>query len=434
MALSFLFCSFKPAQTISMKESEQFTLKALNGLVRDRLKAAFPDNLMLIAEISELSVNRNGHCYMELIEKEVDSDAIIARARAIIWSYTYRVLKPYFEHAAGLELQSGLKVLLTVQVEFHEAYGYSLVVKDIDPSYTLGEWALRKREVVLRLEKEGMLEMNRTLPMPMVPRSVAIISSPTAAGYGDFMHHLNENELGIHYYTRLFPASMQGADTERSVIDALEQINQCTRLFDVVVIIRGGGAQAELNAFNSYLLGLHVAQFPLPVLSGIGHERDETVVDMVAWQGFKTPTAVADFLMAQSGNFIALLDGYANRLRDLASGGLHQSQEKLLRFSRTFSPRVVRFLGEKRMGLQQSGARLRHVVARGYERERSRMEGFALKNNLLRPEHILQRGYSLTLCRGRIVTSASGLEKGARLTTLMRDGKVDSIVDEVNIN
>jgi len=218
------------------------------------------------------------------------------------------------------------------------------------------------------------------------------------------------------------------------VIDALEQINQCTRLFDVVVIIRGGGAQAELNAFNSYLLGLHVAQFPLPVLSGIGHERDETVVDMVAWQGFKTPTAVADFLMAQSGNFIALLDGYANRLRDLASGGLHQSQEKLLRFSRTFSPRVVRFLGEKRMGLQQSGARLRHVVARGYERERSRMEGFALKNNLLRPEHILQRGYSLTLCRGRIVTSASGLEKGARLTTLMRDGKVDSIVDEVNIN
>ena len=258
----------------------KLTLSELNERIKEVIEGAFPSSVWVIAEISELKENRNGHCYLELIEKQ--GTEIVARSRATIWSYTYRMLKPYFETTTGQLFTQGIKILVQGAVEFHSAFGLSLNIKDIDPIYTVGDMAMQRKEIINRLQTEGVFEMNKELELPLVPQKIAVISSATAAGYQDFMNQMETNEFGFRFYTKLFQATMQGVEAVPSIIYALERIFQYEDFFDAVVIIRGGGATADLSSFDNYDLAFNITQFPLPVITGIGHEKDDTIIDLVA--------------------------------------------------------------------------------------------------------------------------------------------------------
>lgn len=304
-----------------MKET-QLSLLELNQLIKGTLDDAFASLVWVKAEISEMTVNRTGHCYLELVDVDPSTKEVLARARATIWSYSFRMLRPYFETTTGQAFTQGIKVLVSAKVEFHPVYGMSLNIRDIDPSYTMGDMARKRREIILQLQEDGVYDMNRELELPLVPQRIAIISSPTAAGLQDFMNQLANNPRGIHFYTKLFPAVMQGADTAVSIINALELVFQYEDFFDVVCIIRGGGAQLDLASFDNYELAYHVAQFPIPVITGIGHDKDETIIDLVAHTKMKTPTAVAEFLINGAESFEQVL-------LELESRFVNQVQERL---------------------------------------------------------------------------------------------------------
>ena len=271
------------------------------------------------AEISEMTVNRSGHCYLDLIETEPGTDTVIARCRATIWSYTFRMLKPYFETTSGQAFSEGLKVLLQAKVEYHEVFGFSLNIRDIDPVYTLGDLARQRREIIRKLQDDGVFEMNKELELPVVTQRIAIISSPTAAGLQDFLDQLHNNLHQFVFYTKLFPAVMQGNEAPRSIMNALDLIFEYEEMFDAVVIIRGGGAQIDLACFDQYELAFNVAQFPLPVITGIGHDKDDTVIDMVAHTRMKTPTAVAEFLISGALQFSQQLNELKNHFIELVN-------------------------------------------------------------------------------------------------------------------
>jgi exodeoxyribonuclease VII large subunit len=277
--------------------TEKLSLTQLQLIIRDSLYIALPDMYWVIAEISEIKENAAGHCYLELIEKHPDEKNIRAKAKAIIWSRRYRFLKSFFENVTGESIKEGLKILVKTKVEYHELYGLSLIVSDIDPAFTIGEMALKRQQTINRLEHEGVFSMNKDLDFPIVPQRIAIISSKNAAGYSDFVNQLTGNSFGYVFYTELIETIMQGTETEQGVINALDKIAENSHLFDLVIIIRGGGSQSDLSWFDSYNIAYHVTQFPLPVVTGIGHDKDMSVTDMVANRSLKTPTAVADFLI-----------------------------------------------------------------------------------------------------------------------------------------
>lgn len=328
-------------------------LSELNGLVRQLIAGAFPERLWIIAEISEMKMNRSGHCYLVLIEKDEEADAVTAQARATIWSYTFRMLRPYFETTTGQTLMEGLKVLVQVSVEFHELYGYSLNIHDIDPTYTLGDLARRKAEIINRLTREGVFEMNKELDFPEVPQRIAVISSETAAGYLDFTNHLQNNQGGYVFYCKLFPAVMQGPQTEASVIQALEQIYQYEDFFDAVVIIRGGGSQFDLSCFDNYNIAYHVTQFPLPVITGIGHEKDNSVVDLVAHTRLKTPTAVAEFLIGTAAKFDLRLIEAQSRLTENVHRQFDEANRLVDRSARLAGPLIRSRIAQSSRSLSQ---------------------------------------------------------------------------------
>jgi len=340
--------------------AQQLTLSALNLLIKDALIDAFPGTLWVVAEVSELKENRSGHCYLELIEKK--GNEIIARSRATIWSYTFRMLKPYFETTTGQAFRQGIKILAQVTVEYHTAYGLSLNIKDIDPSYTIGDLALQRREIVERLKREGVFEMNKELELPLVPQKIAIISSATAAGYQDFMKQLEHNASGFKFYTQLFEAYMQGAETVPSVIHALERIFQYDDFFDAVVIIRGGGATADLSSFDSYELAINVTQFPLPVITGIGHEKDDTIIDLVAHTRLKTPTAVAEFLITGMDRFYSRLQELENRIIQFSRESIDEQKDLLERIAASLSNTVDDFIQQKQQQLAKSGHQLQRSI------------------------------------------------------------------------
>ena len=308
---------------------QQLSLSELQGRVKSSLEETFSMPIWVIAEISEMTVNRSGHCYLDLVETEQGTDTVIARCRATIWSYTYRMLKPYFETTTGQVFTEGLKVLLQAKVEYHEVYGFSLNIRDIDPVYTLGDMARQRREIIRRLQEDGVFEMNKELELPMVPQRIAVISSPTAAGLQDFLDQLHNNPHQFVFYTKLFPAVMQGIEAPRSIMDALGQIYEYEQLFDAVVIIRGGGAQIDLACFDQYELAFHVAQFPLPVITGIGHDKDDTVIDLVAHTRMKTPTAVAEFLISGALRFSQELKELEKHFTELVNDQLEQNTNRL---------------------------------------------------------------------------------------------------------
>jgi len=318
--------------------NEQLKLSELNGMVKKAVGEAFTSPIWVVGEISELKTNRSGHCYLVLIEKDENSDAIVAQAKATIWSYTFRMLQPYFVSITGQQLKEGLKVLVSVSVEFHELYGYSLNIRDIDPIYTLGDMARRRLEIISRLKAEGVADMNKELSLPLVPQKIAIISSATAAGYEDFVDQLFNNKAGFIFHTKLFPAIMQGTQAEQSIIGALEQIYLYEDFFDVVVIIRGGGSQADLSCFDNFNLAYYITQFPLPVITGIGHEKDDSIVDLVANTRLKTPTAVAEFLISGVSQFDIRLNEFKDRFVGIIGEKLDIAKKEIEQFARMIAP------------------------------------------------------------------------------------------------
>ena len=340
----------------------KLTLFELNQQIKEAICDAIPGAVWVTAEISELKENRNGHCYLELVEKR--GDEIVARARATIWSYTYRILKPYFETTTGQFFSCDLKVLVKASVEFHPCYGLSLNIKDIDPAYTMGDMMLNRREIIERLKHEGIFGMNKELELPLVPQNIAVISSGTAAGYQDFINQLEMNSQGFKFYTHLFEAYMQGAGTVPSIISALEQIFKYDAFFDVVVVIRGGGATADLSSFDNYNLAFHITQFPLPVITGIGHEKDDTIIDLVAHTRLKTPTAVAEFLINGAGRFYEQLTGLEEVVTERCRKILEYKKEQLEITATGFHRLVSDFVTVKNRQLIKNGNILHQRVGR----------------------------------------------------------------------
>lgn len=446
-------------QKINEEENtpQSCSLYELTTQVRRTLEESFADTYWVRAETSDVRVNAtSGHCYLEFVEKSSETNQLIAKARASIWARTFRLLKPYFELETGQAFTSGLKVLVKVTVEFHELYGFSLNVLDIDPSYTLGDMMRRRQEIIRRLQDEGVFDLNRELVLPELTRRLAVITSPTAAGYEDFTNQLLNNPQGYPFYIKLFPALMQGEKTEESVIAALDRIYEHRDLFDAVIIIRGGGATSDLNSFDSYLLAANCAQFPLPILTGIGHERDDTIVDLVAHTRLKTPTAVAAFLLERMDrvagelsllqqqlvqdaerillaqrNFLQLL---STRFPERVLNRIERSRSELHRLAAALPSAVSTLLARQDKGLVQMKGRIRSAVENRCSREKQQLQLAEQFIRMASPDYVLKRGYSLALKDGRIVKSPAGLALGDSLTVRWADGEAQTEIKKLNIS
>lgn len=405
-----------------------FSLFELNTLVKRSMEQCLPDEYWVQAELSDVRSNATGHCYLELIQKDPRSNNLIAKARANIWNNTYRLLKPYFEETTGQLFTSGIKVSVKVTVQFHELYGYSLTVHDIDPTYTLGDMARRRREILLQLAQEGVLTLNKELDMPQLPQRIAVVSSATAAGYGDFCHQLQHNARRFYFYTELFPALMQGGQVEESILASLDKINDRLSDFDVVVIIRGGGATSDLSGFDTYLLAAACAQFPLPIITGIGHERDETVLDSVAHVRVKTPTAAAEFLIDRMNEAADQLEALIDQLEYSVLSRLEQERKKLTAFQTRISSSVAMHLSSARYTLLAAEKDLERSSITLLSRQKHRLELLQQRIADASPEKLLSRGYSITFKEGKAVTDRSTLKSGDELITRLYKGEVTSIV------
>lgn len=426
------------------------SLHELNGLVRATIEYTLDRDYWLAAELSEVRPAAAGHCYLEFVEKDARGTALVAKARGTVWRSVYTLLAATFEEATGRRLAPGMKVLVRVRVSFHELYGYALDVTDIDPAYTLGDMARRRRDILRQLDADGVTDLNKELPLPRPLQRIAVISSATAAGYGDFCRQLADGPY--RFETRLFAATMQGDTVERSVIAALDRVAAEAGRWDAVVIIRGGGAVSDLDGFDTYLLAANVAQFPLPVITGIGHERDETVLDVVAHTRCKTPTAVAAFLLQHARTEDDRLRDAALRLHAAAAARLEALRRRFDDAARRFHLGLVGYGHLRREQLHRLSARLELTTARTLERqhaaqlvlaqrlehadrtrtdaERARLALLARSVDAASPERILRLGYSLTLRDGRVVRSAAALRPGDRIVTRLAEGSLESVVTD----
>jgi len=409
---------------------ENRTLSELLGQVKGALEKGLPDQYWVVAEIMELRENR--HCYLELIEKSEENDSLLAKVRATIWASRYGMLRPFFEASTGTRLKSGIKILCKASVEFHAQYGLSLNITDIDPSYTLGDLARKKQEVIQRLRKEGVFDMNRELPFPLVPQHIAVISSETAAGYGDFMETIQNNRHGFYFHATLFPAVMQGDEAPLSITSAMEEIYESDSDFDCVVLIRGGGSKADLESFNHYDLSYFITQFPLPVITGIGHERDESVADMVAHKGLKTPTAVAEFLVDQLLAFEFQLSAMLDRLSTSVRMRVQGDLSRLERYGRDMMHLSKALLFQQSEQVRQTEDRLRRELAMLLERKGEYLAQLKKRNELVDPRNILLRGYSMTLLEGKSVSSIKNIKPGSLLETRLYKGSIISKVEHTS--
>lgn len=405
---------------------EAITLLELNGRVRSTLQFEMPDAYWVQAEISSISPSGQGHCYLELVQKDATGRNFLAKAKANIWRGTWLKLKPYFEAQTGETLKVGMKVLLQVTVTFHEVYGYSLVVQDIDPTYTMGDMARRRKEILEQLEKDGVIGLNRELEIPALPQRIAVISSATAAGWGDFRNQLDGNIYGFRFYVKLFPAAMQGDDVERSVISALNAVAMHREDFDVVIIIRGGGAVSELSCFDSYNLAFNIANFPLPVITGIGHERDDTVADVVAHTKVKTPTAAAEFIINRVFDTASELENLTRRMSDAITEKMNAEKVRIERMSQKLPSLFAVLKTRQEQVLETLWIRSVNGVRNMLTVQAHKLEIVDKSLAAADPQVILRRGYSLTRLNGRAVRCASDLNKGDRLTTVFADGSVES--------
>lgn len=404
------------------------SLYELNHRVREAIDQSLPGEYWVQAEMSSVNVNAAGHCYIELVQKNDRGPGLMAKARATVWAGRFRMLKPYFEQATGQAFVAGISVLLLVTAEFHELYGLSYIVQDIDPAYTLGDMARRRREILQRLESEGTLRLNKELELPVVPQRIAVISSETAAGYGDFCNQLLTNPYGFAFTTRLFPAVMQGDRVEASVIAALDAVAAEAEQWDVVVIIRGGGATSDLAGFDTYELASNCAQFPLPIITGIGHERDDTVIDAVAHTRVKTPTAAAEFLVNRLVEAAEHLAHCVDAVADGISRRMTAEQQRLARLAQRLPGAFALRRTNEDHRLGRALERISTGIGNLLTRQQHRLE---LAEKVLEgasPERILRRGYSITYRAGRAVRSAADVAVDEVLLTRFADGDIYSKV------
>ncbi|MGN0036491.1 MAG: exodeoxyribonuclease VII large subunit [Bacteroidaceae bacterium] len=410
------------------------TLYELNARVRQVLDQGMADEYWVQAELSEVRIHATGHCYLELVQKDPGTDMLLAKARATIWRSVFCLLKPYFEQATGQVLAPGIRVLLKVTPTFHELYGYSLTVTDIDPSYTLGDTARRRREILERLEQEGVLTLNKELVLPALCLRIAVISSESAAGYGDFIDQLHHSSRRYAFRTHLFPAVMQGGGVEASIIQALETIYRQQARWDAVVIVRGGGATSDLAGFDTYLLAAHCAQFPLPILTGIGHERDDTVVDAVAHTRVKTPTAAAEFLLAHMDQTAAYLDETASRLGLAARRRMEAEHLRLERVAALLPAAARLRLTTEEHRLQDVSSRLALHLRLRLTHEEHRLALLQQRLDSVSPQRLLRRGYAWVVgSDGRVLTDASRVRPGEQLHIRMWKGRIEATVQTVEL-
>lgn len=442
------------------------SLYELNSLVRLTIEQTLNREYWVEAELAEARESR-GHCYMELVQKEEGSNTPIARASAKCWRSSWMIVQPHFERVTGQRLHAGMKVRLKVYAQFHEAYGFSWIVTDIDPTFTLGDLARRRQEIIRQLKQEGVFDLQRELQLPLFCLRIAVISSETAAGYGDFCQQLSESPFA--FVTQLFPATMQGEQIEESIIEALNQIykslecrvksvefataSDSTLNFDCVVIIRGGGATADMSGFDTLALAENVAQFPLPIITGIGHDRDECVLDMVSHLRVKTPTAAAAFLIDHAQRVLDHIDNCEQRIAHTAQSQISnlksqisifatriptlfslvktreeaRTQQMLQRMEKACASQLIR--SEAKLNMLNS--QLPILNAQFIDAHRHRLELLNQRILALDPQRILDRGYSLTLHQGKTVKNASVLKAGDKIETRLAEGTVTSVVTSV---
>ncbi|MBO5662176.1 MAG: exodeoxyribonuclease VII large subunit [Tidjanibacter sp.] len=410
-----------------MTTEKHITLSDLLDSVKRTLAEQFPLGVWISAEIGELKVNNySGHCYMELIEKSERDGTPKAKASAAIWRNRWGMLSAHFRAATGSDLTAGMSVLLKVSLSFHEAYGLTLVVNDIDPTYTLGEGERRKRETIAALEADGTINLNHELPFPTVIERIAVISSATAAGLQDFRRHIAESTYRIEI--ELFEAIVQGALAEESIVEALGQIAACEEKFDAVAIIRGGGSQSDMECFNSYTLASHIAQFPLPVVTGIGHDKDSSVVDIVAARSLKTPTAVADFLVALAEGVMTEAESLWERIGVAANHLLTSHSARLAHSSAKLLGGCTSLLGAMNSGLQRAEVGLRHATERLFESHRSRLAVAESATRASSPERLLAMGFAVVRSGGKVVRDASMLSEGDRVELTLVGGTKNAVI------
>ena len=406
---------------------ERLTLVELNGLVRDAIENALPKEYWVEAELSECR-EHGGHCYMELIEKDERSATPVARASAKCWRQTWVMVKPYFERTTGQQLRAGMKVLLRVYAQFHEAYGFSWIVSDIDPTYTLGDMARKRQEIIRQLKEEGVFDLQRELRIPTFAKRIAVISAEHAAGYGDFCRQLEDNDYGFKFDVTLFPAIMQGEQVEASVVDALNEIYQRISDFDVVCILRGGGATADLSGFDTLALAENVAQFPLPIITGIGHERDESILDMISNTRVKTPTAAAALLTDNLLRVLERLDDAGQRLSYAVNQRINSQKARMATLTTLIPTLALRMVSDQRHRIETTKSRLPIAIERRLTNQKHLLESLSLKLQGFDPQLLLSRGYSITLKDGRAVRDPQQLKPGDEIETRVEKGTIRSVV------
>ncbi|MHC1702289.1 MAG: exodeoxyribonuclease VII large subunit [Tenuifilaceae bacterium] len=455
-----------------MQSTEKITLFELNQKIKEVLSRTLQLSFWVIAEISEIKENSSGHCYLELIQKDDQQDYPKAKARATIWAYTYRMLKPYFETTTGRPLSSGLKVLVLADIVFHEVYGYSLNIVDIEPNYTLGDIEQKRREAIEKLIQDGIFDMNKGLQIPILPKKVAVISSTSAAGLQDFVNQIESNQFGYKIEYQLFPALMQGDAAENSIITALNQIFEHQNQFDIVVIIRGGGSQADLSCFDSYWMAAHVAQFPLPVITGIGHEKDTSVVDLVAHTKLKTPTAVSEFIIDKFAEADTIANDLKERLEQVIEDIIIDYNYQLEKIITTVTPLLLEKTSNEKFQIEKFKSKIYYALSQLFYTNSSNLERYlksfeyltllkisntnnrinTLKDfllsktkyqiekqinhidnktntlNSLNPINVLNRGYSITMYKGKTLTNTSKVAKGEEIKSILKEGEITSRV------
>lgn len=426
------------------KTPNTITLQEFNNRIKRLLADPSVMNCWVVAETTDVRINQ--HCYLQLLEKNPKTGATVAKIKAIIWGNQFRFLNARFKQVTGRDIGNDMKIMVCLSVNYSPQYGLTVVINDINPEFTLGDMERQRQEILNRLTQEGIIGQNKTVPVPPVLQRIAIVSAAGAAGYGDFMKQLTDNKYGVCFYPCLFQATMQGVKTVPTVLAALDKVEQNQHLFDCVVIIRGGGGTEELNSFDNYDLARRVATFPLPVIVGIGHERDITVLDYVAGIRVKTPTAAAEHIILQAANALAHIGDLSNQVVSIASDYIARAKEQLSyyagnlpimaqRIIDTNTLRLQNFIqniplhvqrrieGENAQLARQKDA-IKNAVAQVKMKETMRLEALGDKIELLSPRKVMARGYTLTTCEGKIMTDAAQLEAGKLVTIHFRDGKV----------
>jgi len=451
------------------------TLSELNELIKNAIVEYFPQPLWVVAEVFSMNIHKSGHCYMELAEKSDKSQKLLAKSKAVIWAYQFNLLRTYFEQSTGIKFAEGIKVLLKVTPNFHEQYGFSLIISDLDPTYTMGDLARQRQQTIQALKDSGAFDLNKEQFLTYLPKRLAVISSSTAAGYEDFMKQMAPIINQFNISVSLFPALMQGDSCPESIIDVIEQIYDRQHEFDAVIIIRGGGAKSDLSCFDDYNLALNVCYFPLPIITGIGHERDESVVDMVAHTRKKTPTAVAQFIIDSFLDAETKVFNYQEQLIRLIKSKMHLSQMELSKYDSVLFKRTYDGLAieKTRLGKTENRLKMRisdfvmhqkleiRQIEKNWEKGsllmlknelqnidllHTKLKNFSFqiinsasrdlnfleeKTQLQNPENLLRKGYSITSQNGAIITSVNQIDTSIEIHSILPDGKIISHPDKI---